>query len=65
LTYTVNNKAVALADIPGALTTFKQQAPDLTVILHVDRTVAIQDVVEIMDIANKLNIKLVLATIPK
>jgi biopolymer transport protein ExbD len=33
--------------------------------LSVDRTVAIQNVVEIMDIAQKLNIKLVLATEPK
>ncbi len=65
LTYTVNNKAVALSDIPAILSGYKQQAPELTIILHVDRTVAIQDVVSIMDIANKENIKLVLATIAK
>ena len=63
LTYTVNNKPVALSDIPAILSGYKQQAPELTIILHVDRTVAIQDVVSIMDIANKENIKLVLATI--
>jgi biopolymer transport protein ExbD len=65
LTYTVNNKAIALADIPNTLAGYKQQSPELTVILHVDREVAIQDVVDIMDIANKLNIKLVLATVAK
>jgi biopolymer transport protein ExbD len=63
LTYTVNNKRMALADIPAALTDYKQQFPELTIILHVDRTVAIQDVVDIMDMAAKLNIKLVLATV--
>jgi biopolymer transport protein ExbD len=40
-------------------------ASELTIVLHVDRTVAIQDVVQVMDIAQKLNIKLVLATEPK
>jgi biopolymer transport protein ExbD len=65
LAYTVNNKAIALADIPNALAGYKQQSPELTIILHVDREVAIQDVVDIMDIANKLNVKLVLATVAK
>jgi|SRR6185503_3721436 len=65
LTYTVNNKPMALADIPAELTTYKQKYPELTIILHVDRTVAIQDVVSIMDMANKLSIKLVLATVAK
>ncbi|HZY36761.1 MAG TPA: biopolymer transporter ExbD [Mucilaginibacter sp.] len=65
LAYTVNNKPMALADIPAALTGYKQKYPELTIILHVDRTVAIQDVVEIMDIAAKQNIKLVLATVAK
>jgi biopolymer transport protein ExbD len=65
LTYTVNNKPMALADIPATLTTYKKRYPELTVILHTDRTVAIQDVVTIMDIAAKQNIKLVLATVAK
>jgi biopolymer transport protein ExbD len=65
LTYTVNNKPMALSDVPAALATYKQQYPELTIILHVDRTVAIQDVVDIMDMAAKMNIKLVLATVAK
>ena len=40
-------------------------ATELTIVLYVERTVAIQNVVEIMDVAQKLNIKLVLATEPK
>jgi biopolymer transport protein ExbD len=65
LQYTVDNKPIALSDLPNALAGYKKLSPDLTIILHVDRTVAIQDIVEVMDISNKLDIKLVLATIAK
>lgn len=65
LKYTVNNKPVKVADLQSTLMSFKSQATELTIVLSVDRTVAIQDVVQVMDIAQKLNIKLVLATEPK
>ncbi|HEY4327885.1 MAG TPA: biopolymer transporter ExbD [Mucilaginibacter sp.] len=65
LQYTVNNKPIVLADLSNVLSGYKKVSPDLTIILHVDKTVAIQDIVEVMDISNKLSIKLVLATIPK
>jgi biopolymer transport protein ExbD len=65
LRYTVNNKEVKIADMQNTLAGFKKLATELTIVLSVDRTVAIQDVVQIMDIAQKLNIKLVLATEPK
>jgi biopolymer transport protein ExbD len=38
---------------------------ELTVILYVDKTVQIQDIVNVMDVSNRLKIKLVLATDPK
>jgi biopolymer transport protein ExbD len=65
LKYTVDKKEVSLASLPAALSGYKRLAPELTIVLSVDKTVAIQDVVEIMDISQKLNIKLVLATVPK
>jgi biopolymer transport protein ExbD len=65
LQYTVNKKPVAIADLPTVLSGFKNQATELTIILFVDKTVAIQDVVQVMDISQRLNIKLVLATVPK
>ena len=65
LKYTVDKKEVALADLPTVIGTYKDRASDVTIVLSVDRTVAIQDVVEIMDIAEKLNIKLVLANVHK
>jgi biopolymer transport protein ExbD len=65
LQYTVNNKAVKIDDMQNTLMGFKQLASELTIVLSVDRDVSIQNVVQIMDIAQKLNIKLVLATEPK
>ncbi len=65
LVYTVNNKPVKIEDMQQTLLGYKGLATELTIVLSVDRTVAIQNVVEIMDIAQKLNIKMVLATEPK
>jgi biopolymer transport protein ExbD len=65
LQYTVDKKPVVLADLSNVLTGYKSKTAELTIILYVDKIVAIQDVVQIMDIAQKLNIKLVLATVPK
>jgi biopolymer transport protein ExbD len=65
LKYTVNNKPVKPEELQNTLMGYKKLATELTIVLGVDRTVAIQDVVQVMDIAQKLNIKLVLATEPK
>ena len=65
LRYYVDRKEVKLADLSNTLSAYKSQASALTIVLYVYKTVAIQDVVEIMDISQKLNIKLVLATEPK
>jgi len=65
LTYYVERKEVPITGLQSALSAYKTQAADLTIVLNVDKTVAIQDVVGVMDIAQKLNIKLVLATVPK
>ncbi len=65
LVYTVDKKQVSVNDLPAVLSGYKKLATDLTIVLYVDKTVAIQDVVSVMDVAQKLNIKLVLATEPK
>jgi len=65
LKYTIDKKPVAVADLPTVLAGYKKLATELTIVLYVDKTVAIQDVVVVMDAAQKLNIKLVLATEPK
>ena len=65
LKYTVDKKEVAVGDLPTVLAGYKKMASELTIVLYVDKTVAIQDVVAVMDVSQKLNIKLVLATEPK
>jgi biopolymer transport protein ExbD len=65
LVYTVDKKVVPVDKLMDELSTYKTMAKELTIVLSVDKTVAIQDVVQVLDIAQKLNIKLVLATEPK
>src|ERR1700710_108582 len=65
LQYTVDKKVVAVKDLQTVLGGYKKVATELTIVLYVDKTVAIQDVVAVMDISQKLNIKMVLATVPK
>ncbi len=65
LEYFIDKQLVSFDQIQPRLLTYKQQTDELTIVLYVDRTVAIQDVVQIMDIANKMGVKLVLATEPK
>jgi len=65
LEYTIDKKKVAVTDLEKSLSNYKSLSKELTIVLHVDKTVAIQDVVQVMDIAQRLNIKMVLATVPK
>ncbi|SDP17901.1 ExbD/TolR family protein [Mucilaginibacter sp. OK268] len=65
LKYYVDKKEVPVDALQTTLSGYKTLATELTIVLYVDKTVAIQDVVQVMDIAQKLNIKLVLATEPK
>ncbi len=65
LRYYVDKKEVPVADLAATLQSYTKIATELTIVLYVDKTVAIQDVVQVMDTAQKLNIKLVLATEPK
>jgi biopolymer transport protein ExbD len=65
LKYFVDKKQVPVADLQPAIAAYKNIATDITIVLYADKTVAIQDLVTVMDVAQKLNMKLVLATEPK
>ncbi|PWK79784.1 biopolymer transport protein ExbD [Mucilaginibacter oryzae] len=65
LRYYVDKKEIPVDALQTTLAGYKTMATELTIVLYVDKTVAIQDVVQVMDVAQKLNIKLVLATEPK
>eukprot|EP01137_Pigoraptor_chileana_P006500 Opistho-2@50949 len=65
LQYYVEKQLVPTNQIEQVLNQYLQKTEELTVILYVDKTVAIQDIVDVMDISNRLKVKLVLATDPK
>ena len=65
LKYYVDKKEVKVEDLQTALAAFKTADTEITIVLYADKTVAIQDLVVVMDAAQKLNVKLVLATEPK
>ncbi|MES2808503.1 MAG: biopolymer transporter ExbD [Bacteroidota bacterium] len=62
LRYYVEKKEIQVADLETTLQGYKNIAPELTIMLHSDKDVTIQNIVDIMDIAQKMNIKLALAT---
>lgn len=65
LRYYVEKQEVAANQLEAVLRANLQKTDELTVILYVDKTVQIQDIVNVMDVSNKLRVKLVLATDPK
>ncbi|MEY5068675.1 MAG: hypothetical protein RLZ47_537 [Bacteroidota bacterium] len=65
LEYFVDKQQVNPDQLMPKLQSYQGTAQELTIVLYVDRTVAIENVVNVMDVANKLKIKLVLATEPK
>src|SRR5690554_373982 len=65
LKYFIEDQEIAVENLMPILQTYTMPGQDLTIMLYVDRSVAIKDVISIMDVANKLRIKLVLATEPQ
>ena len=65
LKYFVEKKETPVASLSSTLEGYKKMAEEVTIVLYVEKTVSIQDVVQVMDVAQKLNMKLVLATEPK
>ena len=63
--YAVDGKKVPLNQIKGLVAKEIKQQEDPTIVLRADKSVPIENVVEIMNIANDLQVKLVLATQPK
>ena len=60
--YFVNNVPVTFAMLEPLLTTELAKSKDLTVILRCDSGLTIQDLVTVLEIGNKLKVKMVLAT---
>jgi len=65
LTYYVDKQQVTVDQLQPTIASYIKPGADVTIVLYVDKTVAIQEAVVVMDIAQKMNVKLVLATEPK
>ena len=63
--YYVDGKPVVFDQLEGALTSFVSGKNDPVVVLHTANSVPIENVVRVMDIVNRLKIKMVLATNPE
>ena len=60
--YYVNSKEVAFTDLEKELKAYSSQQTEPVVLLHLDKELSIQDEIDIMTIAYRLNCKTVLAT---
>ena len=63
--YYVNQKEVTFENIEPQLSkvlSAKKQSEEVIVLLHADKTLNLQDVVSVIDIGNKLKVKMVLFT---
>lgn|SRR5690606_7727892 len=65
LEYFIEKQPVPVDQLLPTLQAFQQPGEEITIMLYVDRSVSIKDVIEVMDVANQLRLKLVLATEPK
>lgn len=62
LQYAINNTPVPADKLEEAIRAAIQDQPDPTALLKVDKTVQVQNLVDLLDIGNRLKIKMVLAT---
>lgn len=66
LVYLVNNNEVAFSDLKPALAKeiSVKGEEDMTVILKIDKRVALENVVEVLEIGNQLKVPMILSTKP-
>ncbi|MEO6884246.1 MAG: biopolymer transporter ExbD [Bacteroidia bacterium] len=62
LQYYINNKPVALADIPAVLASKIVGLTEPTVVLRFDNSLSVQNLVDVLQIGNNLKVKMILAT---
>ena len=65
LAYHVDKQVVPYEALEQTLQSQMGAGEEVTIMLYADSTVPIQNVISVMDVANRLKIKLVLATEPK
>ena len=65
LNYLVEDKIVPVEQLKNTLEVYQKAAPDLTIILYVDKKITFQEGLEVFDVANQLKLKVVVAVEPK
>jgi biopolymer transport protein ExbD len=60
--YYIDKKMVAFTQLEGELSQIKKNIADVTIVLRTDNSLTVQDLVEVLEIGNKLQIKMILAT---
>jgi biopolymer transport protein ExbD len=62
LKYYLNNKQVPLSDLEVEIAKAVSNVPDPTIVLRCDNTISVQNLVDVLQIGNKLKIRMILAT---
>ncbi|MEI7421831.1 MAG: biopolymer transporter ExbD [Prolixibacteraceae bacterium] len=60
--YFIDKDPVPFNKLEGSLKAIKQKISDVTIVLRTDNTLTIQDLIDVLAIGNKLQIKMILAT---
>jgi len=60
--YYIDKEQVQFNKLEGSLKAIKQRISDVTIVLRTDNSLTIQDLIDVLAIGNKLQIKMILAT---
>ena len=60
--YFIDKEQVPFNKLEGALKAIKTRISDVTIVLRTDNSLTIQDLIDVLAIGNKLQIKMILAT---
>ena len=62
LKYYINNKEVAFVRLENELVNTVKKSAEPTVVIRCDNSIPVQDLINVMQIGNKLKVKMILAT---
>jgi biopolymer transport protein ExbD len=60
--YFIDKDQIPFNKLEGSLKAIKQKISDVTIVLRTDNSLTIQDLIDVLAIGNKLQIKMILAT---
>jgi biopolymer transport protein ExbD len=60
--YFIDKEQIQFNKLEGSLKAIKQRINDVTIVLRTDNSLTIQDLIDVLAIGNKLQIKMILAT---